>query len=124
VTGLTVGNQYLLSFQWAQAQFTDSLAASTSGWGVTFGAESTSTGLVALAGKGFNGWSTFTHTFTASSPTQTLTILAQGTTNENPFVLLDGVSLQPVPEPSTYALGTIASGVMAYMARRRKARRA
>ena len=29
-----------------------------------------------------------------------------------------------VPEPSTYALATIATGVMAYLARRRKARTA
>jgi hypothetical protein len=29
-----------------------------------------------------------------------------------------------VPEPSTYALGAIASGVMAAIARRRKARKA
>ncbi|MBI1325200.1 PEP-CTERM sorting domain-containing protein [bacterium] len=30
----------------------------------------------------------------------------------------------PVPEPSTYAVSAIATGVMAFAARRRKARRA
>ncbi len=35
-----------------------------------------------------------------------------------------GAGIVPVPEPSTYALGTIATGVMATIARRRKARKA
>jgi hypothetical protein len=33
-------------------------------------------------------------------------------------------TIVPVPEPSTYALGAIATGVMAFVARRRKAKRA
>ena len=32
------------------------------------------------------------------------------------------LAFQPVPEPSTYALATIATGVMAYLARHRRAR--
>ena len=35
-----------------------------------------------------------------------------------------GAGIVPVPEPSTYALGVIATGVMAAVARRRKARKA
>ena len=35
-----------------------------------------------------------------------------------------GAAIVPVPEPSTYALGAIATGVMAAVARRRKARKA
>lgn len=35
-----------------------------------------------------------------------------------------GVAITPVPEPSTYALTAIATGVLAYAARRRKARQA
>ena len=35
-----------------------------------------------------------------------------------------GAGIVPVPEPSTYALGAIATGVMATIARRRKARKA
>ncbi|MBI1325199.1 PEP-CTERM sorting domain-containing protein [bacterium] len=35
-----------------------------------------------------------------------------------------GAAIVPVPEPSTYALAAIASGVMAFVAHRRKARRA
>ncbi len=35
-----------------------------------------------------------------------------------------GAGIVPVPEPSTYALAAIATGVMAYLARRRKARTA
>jgi len=45
------------------------------------------------------------------------------TSNSNTFAFY-GVSAAltavAVPEPSTYALGLIASGVMAYLARRRK----
>jgi hypothetical protein len=42
------------------------------------------------------------------------------TGNASPYYL----AFQPVPEPSTYALGAIATGVMAAIARRRKARKA
>ena len=40
----------------------------------------------------------------------------------NPWAAIRGTAI-PVPEPSTYALGAIATGVMAAIARRRKARR-
>lgn len=43
----------------------------------------------------------------------------------NPSVDTDMIALStPVPEPSTYALGTIAMGVLGFAARRRKGRSA
>ncbi len=51
-----------------------------------------------------------------SGATWTLTSVA------NPWAAIRGTAI-PVPEPSTYALGAIATGVMAAVARRRKARK-
>ncbi len=45
-------------------------------------------------------------------------------TNENVFSTIKSMTFSSVPEPSTYALATIATGVMGVLARRRKASKA
>lgn len=125
IGGLTVGRQYQLSFEWAQSQFTDATGLTTSGWGITFDSETASTGTPALASQGFSGWMAFSHTFTASSVTQTLQFLSSGgPVGLPPFVLLDGVSLtevSPVPEQATWAL--MACGLAALCLLGRRSRR-
>lgn len=128
ITGLTVGEQYLLTFAWAQSQFTDAIETTTSGWTVTFGSDVVTTGEPSLPGKGFSGWNVFSQTFTAQNSSQILSFLAEGgPVGQPPFVLLDAVSLTPVPEPSTVIMGGLAMLAMGLMSRRKssaKARRA
>jgi hypothetical protein len=56
----------------------------------------------------FTGWYSETFDYTATSTTEVLSFMADGTPNgEPPFALLDGVSLNnvtPAPEPGTLPL--------------------
>ena len=121
--GLTAGNSYELNFYWAEANLTGNSASTTSAWSISFGSDTANTVGTLVASNGFNGWLTYTQTFTATSASQTLSFSPTGS-GTGGFALLDGVSLHevtiPVPEPSTYALAAIATGVMAALARRRK----
>ena len=123
VGGLTAGNSYELNFYWAEANLTGNSASTTSAWSISFGSDTANTVGTLVASNGFNGWLTYTQTFTATSASQTLSFSPTGS-GTGGFALLDGVSLHevtiPVPEPSTYALAAIATGVMAALARRRK----
>jgi hypothetical protein len=107
INGLTVGQQYQVSFEWAGAQqegvnFT---SATTENWSVSLGSETYTTAPVTPDGRGFSGWQNQTFTYTATSVSETLSFLAAGTpSGEPPFSLLDGVSLNAVPEPSAVLL--------------------
>ena len=105
VTGLRTGTAYTLTFYWAAAQQESYSGATTEQWQVTFGGQTQSTSIINLPSKGFSGWRTQAMTFTAAAASQTLLFLAVGTpTGQPPFVLLGGVSLDAVPEPSAWAL--------------------
>jgi len=128
ISGLTLGLQYELSFQWAAGQLTDSAGDFWAQLDVSFGPDSASTGQTFVASQGFSPWLTFTNIFTASSTSQTLTFTPSGPSGLQPVVLLDGVSLNavPVPEPSTYLLGGMATVILALLSwkkQNRKARR-
>jgi hypothetical protein len=57
-------------------------------------------------------WQTQTMNFTATAASEVLEFIAMGTPNgQPPFVLLDGVSLQSIPEPT--AFGLIGLGLLA-----------
>lgn len=128
VNGLTVGNQYDLSFWWGGAQLTDVSGDYWTGWDITFGSDTASVGGPgnSILSRGFGPWAYYTNTFTATSSSQTLTFLATGPSGLPPITLLDGVSLQPVsvPEPSTMAMGGFATLLVGLMARRRRCRQA
>jgi hypothetical protein len=57
------------------------------------------------------------------SQTVTYSLVNFGSTGDRDTVDFNSLTFSTVPEPSTYALGAIASGVMAAIARRRKARK-
>ncbi len=123
ISGLTAGTDYTLSFDWAQSQFNDAVGGTTSGWNVTFGSETGTTGTPSLASQGFSGWTNFTQIFTATSDSQVLSFLAVGTPSGlPPFALLDGVRLEvpfaPVPVPA--ALPLMASGLIGLFGLRRR----
>jgi hypothetical protein len=121
VSGLTVGYDYFLSFYWAAAQQQGFSGATTEAWNVywtdasSFAAIGTAgtttvsvqTQVVSNPNMGFTPWRLQTYTFQATSTTQTLAFLAQGTPNGTPpFALLDGVLLT-VAEPSSWGLGLV-----------------
>jgi hypothetical protein len=107
ITGLTVGQQYNLSFYWAAAQQSGFTGITTENWTVSLGNQSFKTATVTNPNHGFTNWMQETFTYTATSSTALLSFLAAGTpSGEPPFSLLDGVKLTAVdvPEPSSTAL--------------------
>lgn len=113
VNGLTVGDTYTLTFNWAGAQQTGFSGDTTEKWQVSFGSATQNTATVSTPSQTFVGWQSATMTFTATSASQVLQFLAMGSpSGQPPWLLLDGVSmtdtsLAAVPEPSTLALAGI-----------------
>jgi hypothetical protein len=122
VSGLTAGTDYTLSFDWAQGQQSPFTGPTTSGWNVTFGSDTATTGTPPLASQSFAGWTHFTQIFTATSNSQLLSFLATGGPNGlPPFALLDGVSLTEVTSvPVPGALPLMASGLIGLVGLRRR----
>jgi hypothetical protein len=120
ISGLTVGQKYTLTFDWAAAQLINKNQTYQVQLTVDFGTASQQTAnLVEGPGK-FSGWQSETMSFTATKATQTLTFLANGhPTGQPPVALLDGVSLTAVPEPASWAMMILGFGAIGLMMRRR-----
>ena len=120
LNGLTLGSQYELSFYWAAAQQKGYVAANglTELLKVSLGGQSISTAQIAYPQYTFQDWRKVTMTFTADAVNPILSFLSVGTpSGAPPFALLDGVSLNAVPEPSAALLGAL--GALALLRRRR-----
>jgi hypothetical protein len=105
INGLTPGQSYQLQFYQAAAQQAGSGGATTEQWQVSLGSETQSSTLMDNPSQGFTSWNQQTMTFTASAASEVLTFMALGTPmGVPPVVLLDAVSLNAVPEPTTMAL--------------------
>ncbi|MRX11128.1 PEPxxWA-CTERM sorting domain-containing protein [Pseudoduganella sp. FT25W] len=141
ISGLTVGDKYTLTFDYALGQQSGNTGANTDYWQVLFGqtpkAHDLEVGVLpantvtqnsaslSIATGGFSGWQTSTMTFTAAQASQVLSFFAQGSAGAPPFLLLDNVSLTAaVPEPSTWGMLLGGIGLVGFMARRRAAKRA
>ncbi len=139
ISGLTTGETYHLTFDWAASQYEFVngssfgcagcwTGATTNEMEVSLGGDTRDTATVDVASKGFSGWMTASFDFTATSTSEVLKFLSiGGPTSLPPVAFLDGVSLTGdipggVPEPATWAmmgLGFAGLGLVAY--RRRKA---
>lgn len=127
VNGLTIGQNYTLTFNWAGAQQAGFGGATTEAWQVTFGGDTQTTPIVNVASQSWSGWQNASMTFMAASTSSTLTFLAKGEFNgQAPWLLLDGVQLtevSAVPEPESalmMAVGLAGLGLR-LRARRKKA---
>jgi len=123
INGLTIGNTYTLTFDWAAGQYADRSGDTTEKLVVNFGGQGFTTATLNTPSHGFLGWYSVTHSFTATSTSQLLSFLSIGTPNGMPPVaLLDSVSLQgSVPEPATWAMFIGGFGLIGSAARRRRA---
>jgi PEP-CTERM motif len=106
LTGLVTGQKYNVTFYQAATQQSGFTGLNTEQWQVSLGGgPSQLSTLMNNASMGDVGWMQQSLTFTATAATQALTFVAKGTpSGQPPFVLLDGVSIQAVPEPGTLAM--------------------
>ncbi len=131
IGGLKVNDKYTLSFLWAATQLAGYTGATTQDWQVTFGGTTVKTPTVNVPSEGFSGWMTYSDTFTATSTSQALTFLAQGSPAVPPFLLIDGIDLEDTtggksatPEPMTGGLlliGGLIGVPVLYRLRRKRA---
>jgi hypothetical protein len=136
LNGLTVGQQYNLTFSQAAGQQSGFTGATTDQWAVnlggTFNGGTYGPNTVAFTGgtnlfsnvmsqaseAPVSGWTSQTLTFTATATSEMLNFLAEGTpVGQPPFALLSGVSVNAVssttvPEPFTI-IGTLIGGTAA-----------
>lgn len=122
LTGLTKDAYYTLTFDYALAQQVGFDGANTNNyWSVVFGNTTYNAAALSIASGGFSGWETATTTFKASGTTQVLSFLAKTSSpGAPPFLLLDGVSVTAVPEPTTWAMMLGGFGLIGFLARRRQ----
>jgi hypothetical protein len=124
ISGLTVGESYVVGFWWAGAQQSNRTGATTEQWQVSLGSEEQSTAIVDDVNHGFTGWVYQTFTFTADNTSDVLSFLAVGTPNgEPPFTLLDGVTMDAAPETGTLILMLAGLGLMGALGLRRSKNR-
>jgi hypothetical protein len=116
--GLVAGGEYAVTFWWAAAQQNGFNGATTESVQVSFGSQTHTTATFNLPTHSFSGWMSQTFLFTAQTATDTLTFLAVGgPTGEPPFSLIDGVTVNAVPEPGTATLLLSAVGLLILFSR-------
>jgi hypothetical protein len=104
ITGLKVGDTYNLQFYWAASQQTYFSGPTTQQLQISLGGQTDSTNVYNLPSQTFSGWKPGSMLFTATSNSEVLSILAQGSPQVPPFTLVTDVSLTKTPEPETLPL--------------------
>jgi len=126
ITGLTPGATYVLSFWQGAAQQNGTTGNTTEQWKVTFANQTQTSTVMNNVSHGWVPWNQQLMSFTlsaASTGTEVLTFLSQGTPGgEPPVVLLDGISLIATPEPATFGLVGLALVAVSLLGRKRAKR--
>lgn len=103
ISTFDTSKQYVLSFQYAGAQFTDGFGPTTQQWKVTLGGNDYSTTTWNNPDKGFTPWATYASLpFTPGSTSADLEFEAIGTPQGStlpPFLLLDNVQILEYTPP-------------------------
>jgi hypothetical protein len=122
ITGLTAGQQYVLSFDWGAGQLQSREGDTTEQLRYGLDGDLFTTEVLSNKSRGFTGWNTVTRTFTATGASQVLSFLSIGTPSGlPPIALLDNVSLTAaVPEPATWAMMLVGFGMIGASARYRR----
>jgi len=120
---LVVGDYYRLTFYQASAQAVDSNdnTGYNGNWQVSLGSSTQTSTTMVNPFHGDTGWTQVTMTFTATATSELLSFLAIANVGGEPaFLLLDGVTLQDVPEPASFAV--IGAGLLGVLVARRRRR--
>lgn len=123
LSGLTIGDDYQLTFYQAAGQLYPYDTAENDNWIVYFGDQTQTSAIMSTPGAGVYPWEAQTMNFVADSTSAVLGFLAQSSPiNTPPILFLDGVSVSDqgpaaAPEPSTFAM--LFTGLLAIPAARR-----
>lgn len=125
ISGLVIGQQYILSFYQANVGLEGAANDDLAWWEVDFAGVEWDSQKMAYLGEGNQVWIQQSHVFTATSVNSVLefaTNSSGGKNNSLPhaYMGLDGVSLTVVPEPATNALIAIVGLAALVYFRRRK----
>ena len=123
VSGLKVGETYLLQFYQAASQQTGLSGKTTEQWSVSLGGGTSQiSALQNTASQSASPWTTVAMRFVANATSETLQFVALGTpTGEPPVVLLSDVSMVDIPEPAGMAV--VVAGLLGFLWMRRKVAR-
>lgn len=122
ISGLAVGTDYLLTFNWAGATQMNYSGVTTEKWQVSLGSDTPSTATITTPNESFIGWQSGSMTFTATAETETLNFQAAGTpAGTQTWLLLNNVQMSsvPVPEPNSMLMLSVGGAISAGLRRRR-----
>jgi hypothetical protein len=121
ISGLTIGANYTVTFDWATGQLQSRSGATTENVNVSFGNQNFTTQTINNASQSSTPWLQQSFLYTATSATETLTFLAQGTpTGLPPMVALDGISVVQTPEPASITIMATGLALLGFFYHRRR----
>jgi MYXO-CTERM domain-containing protein len=126
ISGLTVGQDYTLTFEYAGSQLSCCGGSTDQAWQFSFGSQTGSASTMNVSSRGFDGWNTYTTQVFASSSSTALEFTPNSASTDGPFLLLDGVSLTdnsaPGPTPVPGPLPLMGAGAAFAWSRRLRRR--